>query len=280
LLNALTVDLEDWYQTQLLKVCPAAWDTMEDRIEIGTRQILQLLEEHQVRATFFVLGYAARRNPGLVKEIAANGHEIGCHGYWHQPVYQQTREQFRADLTAARQEIESLIGRAVTLYRAPSWSISRQTLWALQELSEQGFRCDSSVQPFWTPLSGVIGAPAFPYYPVVSNQLLPLLEFPPTTVGFGPVRLPCTGGTYFRVLPAWASNWGLGQVNRRRPGMVYLHPWELDPEQPRFGNNGAACLHRLSLRTTQQKLSSLLQRFQFATLGEVISGRSFPALSV
>lgn len=278
--NVLSIDFEDWYQTELLQIHPADWDSMENRVQIGTERVLNLLTEHRVQATFFILGYTARRNPQLVQRIVSCGHEVGCHGYWHQPVYQQTRQQFRADLVAARAAVEDAAGRAVTLYRAPSWSISRQTLWALEELVELGFDCDSSIQPFWTPLSGIAGAPATPFRPIVGDRALPLVEYPPTTLSCLRWRLPFAGGLYLRALPGWLSSWALQQVNSRHPGMVYLHPWELDPEQPRSGPLGRSQLHRLNLRSTGRKLQRLLGRFQFGPLGEVIAGQEYPVRSV
>ncbi len=281
MINVLSVDLEDWYQTELLKVAPSEWDRMDDRVHIGTNLILDLLDQHDVKATFFILGYIARSNPALVKEIAARGHEIGCHGYWHRHVYHQNPDDFRQDVRAAQASIEDVVGQAVTLYRAPSWSISRQTLWALDILAEEGFTCDSSVQPFWTPLSGIHGAPAVPFRPVIDGREIPILEFPPTTVGFGALRIPFSGGFYIRAMPFWVSCLALRHVNTKGPGMIYLHPWELDLEQPWLkGLCPVRRLHSLNSHTTLGKLQGLLTRFQFAPLSRVIANQTFPVMTV
>ncbi len=282
--NALTVDLEDWYQTELLQIAPAEWDEMEDRVEVGTELILELLDQHGVKATFFVVGHIARRHPGLVRKIADLGHEIGCHGDRHRTVYRLQPNEFRLDLRAARQSIEDTVGRPVNSFRAPSWSISRRSLWALEILADEGFTCDSSVQPFWTPLSGIHGAPATPYRPLVNGREIPLLEFPPTTVGLGPWRLPFAGGFYIRAVPFWLSCLALQHVNGSGPGMVYLHPWELDPKQVQLCASRKSCplrhLHCWNLNTVESRLGQLLGRFDFAPLQEVVSGQSYPALPV
>lgn len=282
--NALTIDLEDWYQTELLQVAPAKWDQMEDRIHIGTQLILSLLSQHDIKATFFVVGCIARKHPVLVREIAKLGHEIGCHGDRHKSIHRLAPDEFRQDLRAARGSIEDLIGKPVTAYRAPSWSISRRTLWALEILADEGFTCDSSVQPFWTPLSGIHGAPVSPYRPVIHGRQISLLEFPPTTIGMGSWRLPFAGGFYIRALPFWLSCLALQHVNSNGPGMVYLHPWEFDPEQNCLCSDRRTYplrhLHCFNLNKALSRFLGLLTRFQFAPLNEVILGQTYPAMSI
>lgn len=282
--NALTIDLEDWYQTELLRIAPAEWDEMEDRIEVGTELILELLDQHGVRATFFVVGQVARKHPGLVRKIAGLGHEIGCHGDRHRAVNRLQPHEFRQDLRAARASIENVVGHPINSFRAPSWSISRSSLWALEILADEGFTCDSSVQPFWTPLSGIHGAPVSPYRPMVNGREISLLEFPPTTIGLGPWRLPFAGGFYIRAMPFWLSCRALRHVNGSGPGMVYLHPWELDPMQARLCASrkpGALRhLHCWNLHTAQARFRQLLGRFDFAPLRDVVSGQFYPSLPV
>lgn len=281
MLNALTVDVEDWYHTQDLNIRADRWDSLEDRIERSTGAVLDLLSRHGARATFFVLGHVARRHAPLVREIASAGHEIGSHGEMHRLVYGQTRGQFREDLLASRRTLEDIAGREVRMYRAPSWSISPDSLWALEILEEEGFVCDSSLQPFRTPLSGIGGAPVFPYHPVIGGRRLGILEFPPTVLRLGRFRLPFAGGLYLRALPGWAVALGLGLVNRERPGMVYVHPWEFDPGQPRLKVPAVVRLtHYLNLARTEDKLGALLGKFRFVPLGDLVGAGEYPAVPV
>lgn len=279
--NALTVDVEDWYHGHDLDIDPHRWDSLEDRIERSTGAVLDLLSRHGARATFFVLGHVARRHPAMVREIASAGHEIGSHGDMHRLVYSQDRVQFREDLLASRRTLEDITGRDVKIYRAPSWSISKSSLWALEILEEEGFTCDSSVQPFKTPLYGIDGAPVFPYHPVIGGRRLEILEFPPTVLPLGPLRLPFAGGLYLRALPVRVVALALGLVNRGRPGMVYVHPWEMDPGQPRIRVPAMLRLiHYLNLEQTKDKLGLLLNKFRFVPLGDLVESGGYPAAPV
>ncbi len=281
LVNALTVDLEDWYQTHDLNIDAGRWDGFEDRIERSTGALLDLLSRHSVRATFFVLGWVAGKHPGLIREIASAGHEIGSHGNYHRLIFRQTREEFRDDLLSSRRLLEDITGREIKMYRAPSWSISPNTLWALEILEEEGFSCDSSIQPFRTPLSGIAGAPVVPYHPVVGGRRLNLLEFPPTVLTLGRFRLPFAGGFYLRALPRRAIVMALARVNRKRPGMVYVHPWEMDDGQPRLKVSTVIKLtHYLNLGRTGEKLEHLFRRFEFVPLGHFLDRGGYPAVPV
>lgn len=254
---------------------------MEDRVASSTHTILELLAKNNTRATFFVLGCVAANHPDLVKRISNAGHEIGCHGNWHRLIYKQSREEFREDIVTAKHILEDIMGQEVNLYRAPSWSISSSTLWALEVLEEEGFICDSSIQPFQTPLSGISGAPVQPFRPVINGKKLNMVEFPPTVLPIGKYRIPFAGGFYLRALPVKFISWALTQVNRERPGMVYVHPWETDVEQPRCKVPAyIRTTHYLNIHYTLPKLAELLRSFSFAPLGEIIESINYPSWPV
>lgn len=273
--------MEDWYQGHDLNVDPAYWNRMESRVEYSTNTVLEIASRHNVRGTFFVLGYIAQKHPNLIKSIVNAGHEIGSHGYWHKMIMMQKKEEFRSNLLASKNVLEDIIGKEVKLYRAPSWSISRNTLWALQVLEEEGFICDSSIHPYKTPLYGINGAPIVPYHPVIEGNRLNLVEFPPTMVTFGRFRLPFAGGFYLRTFPKWLLARLMVRVNKRRQGMVYIHPWELDAEQPRLKVPITLRLvHYFNIGTTKGKLEELFRNFCFIPLGEVIKNEYYPSLPV
>lgn len=279
--NVFTVDVEDWYQTSDFNFDVKLWDNYEDRVDYSTSIILDLLAEHNVRATFFVLGCVATKHPELVNKIIRAGHELASHGSWHRMVTQQTREEFRADVRAAKLILEDISGREVNLYRAPSWTISADTLWALEVLEEEGYLGDSSVQPFATPLSGTKGAPVVPYHPVIGGRPLKLVEFPPTVLKIGKVRIPFSGGFYLRALPNQFFYLAMHLVNRKQAGMVYIHPWELDIIQPRLKASPLITLsHYLNINKTEQKLKKILGRYTFVPLGDLINEGDYPALPV
>jgi polysaccharide deacetylase family protein (PEP-CTERM system associated) len=281
ILNALTIDVEDWYQTHDFNIDICKWADMESRVENNTGKILDLLEKHSVHATFFILGCVAGKCPKLIKEISARGHEIGTHGGWHRKVYGQTMEEFREDLLLSKHQLEDLIGKKVLYYRAPSWSISNDTMWALNILEEEGFICDSSIQPFKSPLSGISGAPIAPFHPVINGRKLNLLEFPPTVLKVGWFTLPFAGGLYLRMIPFTAIRHAMKNVNSKRQGMVYLHPWEIDTKQPRLNvPMHIKLIHYMNLNTTVHKLEGLLKNFNFAPLGEVIKENSYPSMEI
>lgn len=275
------MDVEDWYQTSDFNFDLKSWDNFEDRVEYSTETILDLLADHNIRATFFVLGCVAAKHPGLVHKIVQAGHELASHGSWHRMVTQQTREEFRADVRAAKLMLEDTSGREVNLFRAPSWSISADTLWALEVLEEEGYIGDSSVQPFATPLSGIKGAPVVPYHPVIGGRQLRLVEFPPTVLELGRLRVPFSGGFYFRAMPSFLFNLAMRRVNQNQEGMVYIHPWELDIKQPRNRVSPLIWLsHYLNIARTKGKIEKLFNRFDFVTLGDLIKDGEYPALPV
>ncbi|MHB8762718.1 MAG: XrtA system polysaccharide deacetylase [Deferrisomatales bacterium] len=297
--NRLTVDVEDYFQVSAFEaVCPPeSWGTREVRVEGNTEKILDLLAEHGVTATFFVLGWVAERCPGLVRRIASEGHEVASHGYGHRRVNTQTRDEFRADVRRAKALLEDLAGAPVLGYRAPSYSIGRTCLWAFDELAEAGHAYDSSVFPVRHDLYGLADWPRFPFHlerldgqgehgnwvPAESGEGpagggqpgggARLLEIPITTLRLLGRNLPIAGGGYFRFFPYAFTRWGLGRINREegRPFVFYLHPWELDPEQPRICGAGlkSRFRHYLNLSRTEARFRRLLTDFRFGPMRDV-----------
>lgn len=273
-LNAFTVDVEDYFQVSGFDgpIDRASWDDFPSRVVASTRRMLNLLARHEVRGTFFVLGYVARRFPGLVRDIHAAGHEVGSHSFWHRLIYTQTPAEFRDDLRQSKSVLEDAIGVPVTAFRAPSFSITTRSLWALELLVEEGFTTDSSVFPTRHDRYGIPGAK--PTIHTLQTPSGPLIEFPPTIARYGRMHLPVGGGGYFRLYPYSLSRFLLGQVVRheQRPFMFYVHPWEVDPEQPRlsFGSRLSRFRHYVNLASTEQKLDRLLQDFSFGSMSDVL----------
>lgn len=273
MLNALSIDVEDWYQVSDFEetVRFSEWDRYETRILRNTRRLLSLMAEHNARGTFFILTWNAERCPELVREIAAAGHEVATHGYAHRLVYTQTPQEFRQDIVRSLDIIESITGEKVLGYRAPSFSITKDSLWALDTLLELGLQYDSSVFPVQDKLYGIAGSDRFPYR-VRQNDGAELIEFPPSTVRFGQRNLPLGGGAYFRLLPYLVFRWGIKRLHREgHPAIFYLHPWEIDPEQPRIAARGKRgySTHYLNLQNTEKKLSRLLRDFSFVPISEI-----------
>jgi polysaccharide deacetylase family protein (PEP-CTERM system associated) len=273
MVNALTVDVEDYYHVSAFEKCVdrAAWDGYESRVAASTGKILDCLAEAAVRGTFFILGWVAERQPGLVRAIQRAGHEIGCHGYWHRLIYRQTPEEFRADLRQARDVLQDITGRPVRAYRAPSFSITRRSLWALDILLEEGFTIDSSIYPTVHDRYGIAGAPALPHR--IIRPAGELWEFPLAVYRRLGYPLPIGGGGYFRLYPYLFTRYGLRAINAEgRPFVVYLHPWELDPDQPRLVPGRLRTFrHYVNLRRTEKRLRALLGDFRFGTISEVLS---------
>jgi polysaccharide deacetylase family protein (PEP-CTERM system associated) len=272
-LNALTVDVEDYYHVSGFEHCVgrAKWDGFESRVEASTCRVLARLADAGVRGTFFVLGWVAQRHPRLVRAIRAGGHEVGCHGYWHRLIYDQTPDEFRADLCRARDVLQDILGEAVTAYRAPSFSITARSMWALDVLIEEGFAYDSSIYPTHHDRYGVPGAPLEPYR--LERPGGSLWEFPPPVWRFLGYPLPLGGGGYFRLYPYALTRRGLRAINAAgRPFAAYLHPWELDPDQPRLAPGRLrAFRHYLNLHRTEGRLVRLLEDFSFGTLSDVLA---------
>jgi polysaccharide deacetylase family protein (PEP-CTERM system associated) len=270
--NAFSVDVEDWYQvSDFDAVVPRdAWARQESRVARDTDRILALLDEAGMRGTFFVLGWNAERHPEVVRRIAAAGHELASHGYGHQVVYELTPDAFRADVTRAKTVVEDLIGVPVLGYRAPSLSITPRSAWALDVLAEAGFRYDSSIMPIGDV---VAGAARFPYV-IRDGAGHRLVEFPISTARVLGRNLPLGGGGWLRVFPYAYFRWGMRRVNRRdrQPAVVYVHPWEVDPDHPRLKTAGRRgfSTHYVGLARTEAKLRRLLRDFRFAPVRDVL----------
>ena len=273
LLNAFTVDVEDYFHVSAFadRICPSTWDQYQSRVVANTQHLLKRLEDRQVQATFFILGWVADRHPQLVRDIHRAGHEIGCHSYWHQLIYNQTPDEFRADLIRSRDVLEQLTGEPVTAYRAPSFSITARSLWALEILAAEGFTTDSSIFPIHHDRYGMPGAQRFPHR--LSTAAGELREFPPSVCRIGGFNFPVSGGGYFRLYPLPFTVRCLRAINRRQqPFMFYIHPWELDPEQPRLASPGGSKFrHYVNLKTTERKIADLLDRFAFDSLAHTLT---------
>jgi len=268
MLNALSIDVEDYFHVEAFaaKISPKDWHGFTPRVERNVSLILEILARHQSSATFFILGWVADRYPNVVRLIANAGHEIGCHGYAHQRIHRQTREQFRQDVRMARQRLTDQIQAPIYCYRAPTFSITKSTLWALEVLAEEGFTIDSSIFPVRHDLYGIPDANRFPH---CRNRIL---EFPPTTIRIASCNIGVAGGGYLRMLPYGFTRWAIRKVNKTecQPVMVYFHPWELDPEQPRIAAPLRSRLrHYTNLSGMQRKIERLLADFRFSTVSEV-----------
>lgn len=271
--NAFSVDVEDYFQVAALAaaVPRESWPDRESRVERNTDRILALLEERGIHGTFFVLGWIAERHPTLVRRIAAAGHEIASHGYSHQLIYTQSPAEFRAETVRSKHLLEDLSGAAVLGYRAASFSITRRSLWALDVLVELGFRYDSSIFPIRHDRYGIPGAAEAPG-PVTAPSGATLIEFPMSAARWCGIRVPVSGGGYFRLLPFSVTRWGLRQINAQgRPFTFYLHPWEIDPDQPRVAVSGLSRIrHYTNLHCCEDRLRRLMAEFSFAPMRKVL----------
>jgi polysaccharide deacetylase family protein (PEP-CTERM system associated) len=279
--NALTVDVEDYYHVAAFEsvIRFEDWERFESRVENNTYRILEILEAHKTQATFFVLGWVAERHPQLVRAISACGHEVASHGYAHQRLYNQTPEQFRTETRRSKCILEDAIGQAILGYRAASYSVTAKSLWALAILREEGFAYDSSIFPIHHDLYGIPSAPRFCHV-LQGPDCGGLVEFPLSTLRVGSVNLPIAGGGYFRLFPYTFTRWGIRRLNKHehQSAVVYLHPWEIDPCQPRIPVGGRARLrHYLNLSRTAARLHRLLQDLRFGTMADVLRERGLLA---
>jgi polysaccharide deacetylase family protein (PEP-CTERM system associated) len=273
MLNALTIDVEDYFHVSGFDRCVSRkqWDDFAPRVVDSTRCVLDLLAAAGVRATFFVLGWVAERQPDLVRIVRAAGHEVGCHGYAHRLIYEQTPRQFRVDLRLARLVLENILGEKVSAYRAPSFSITRRSLWALDVLLEEGFLFDSSIYPTHHDRYGIPGTPLEPH--TIERSGGTIWEFPPPVWRVMKYPLPVGGGGYFRLYPYALTRRGLRAINAAgRPFVVYLHPWEFDPDQPRLRPGVLrAFRHYVGLRRTEGRLVRLVKDFRLGTMSEALA---------
>jgi polysaccharide deacetylase family protein (PEP-CTERM system associated) len=273
MINALTIDLEDWFCVSNFDhvIARDGWSAQESRLEAPTRRILDLLDAHSVKATFFVLGWIAERHPRLIREIHERGHEIGSHGYAHRLVYQLSPEEFRCDLRRSLDVLHEATGAQIRGYRAPSFSLRRGMDWAWDALHAAGIRYDSSIFPVLHDRYGEPDAPRFPF-PIASRGGV-ILEFPLSTISAFMRNLPVAGGGYFRLYPLAVTRWAVRRINREgHPAVVYLHPWEFDPDQPApAASPWTLWRHRVGLRSVAGKLDRLLAELPFAPMTEVLA---------
>jgi polysaccharide deacetylase family protein (PEP-CTERM system associated) len=267
--NILTIDVEDYFHVSAFETVVRCedWEQFESRVERNTHRILELLETHETKATFFVLGWVAERHPALLRAIHASGHEVASHGYSHRRIYTQTPAQFRQETQRAKHLLEDTIGDAVLGYRAASYSITAKSLWALDILVEAGFVYDSSIFPVWHDLYGIPAAPRFTH--VIQTASGALREYPLSTIPLGKWNLPVAGGGYLRLFPYRLTKWAMTHLNQveKQPAVVYLHPWEVDPQQPRLQAPWRSRLrHYINLGKTTAILEALLRDFRFCTM--------------
>jgi polysaccharide deacetylase family protein (PEP-CTERM system associated) len=274
IVNAMTVDVEDYFHVAALaqSIERSRWNQMEYRAEASTRRLLNLFDDRGIKATFFVLGWVARRSPELVREIHRRGHEVASHGMSHKLVYDQTPQEFSAETYESKALLEDLIGAPVLGYRASTYSITRRSLWALDILKEAGFIYDSSIFPIRHDMYGIPDAPLAPSR-ILTPKGASIVEFPMSTAPMFGMRLPVSGGGYFRLLPYWLTRAGLNKLNHQlqRPFIFYLHPWEVDPEQPRIRAGWKSRLrHYTNLEHCEARLRRLIGEFRFAPVRDVL----------
>jgi polysaccharide deacetylase family protein (PEP-CTERM system associated) len=272
--NALTVDVEDYFHVSAFSgvISPTDWERYPLRVESNTQRLLDLFDENQVKATFFVLGWLAERTPGLVREIAARGHEVACHGYSHAIVYNQDPKVFREETLRSKLLLEDIVQTSVYGYRAASYSITGRSLWALDILVEAGFVYDSSIFPIHHDRYGMPGTPESPYS-LTTPAGYSLLEFPLSTATLLGFRVPVAGGGYFRLYPYKLTKLGLTQINRKgKPFIFYLHPWEIDPGQPRIQAGWVSRFrHYNNIEKCESRLRRLMNDFRFGTAYDVLN---------
>ena len=276
-INAMTIDVEDYFHVSVFDglVPREKWDQMESRVSANTDRLLQTFDESGVKATFFVLGWVAERFGDLVRRISSAGHEIASHGYAHRLIYDQTATAFREDVRRAKSILEQATGLQVKGFRAPSYSVTPRTLWAIDILIEEGYAYDSSVFPIHHDRYGIPLSPRHPY--MLSSHSGSLLEAPASTVRFGRFNFPVGGGGYFRLLPYAWTRLGISRINvtERRPAIFYLHPWEVDPGQPRLQAGLVSRFrHYRNLAETEGRLRALLRDFRFGPLWNMLTSLS------
>jgi polysaccharide deacetylase family protein (PEP-CTERM system associated) len=273
ILNALTIDVEEWFHVSLFrrKIHREEWDGLKSTVVANTCLVLKILAEKNVKATFFVLGWVAERYPEIVIAIQEQGHEIGSHTYSHQIIYEQSRQEFIADVQRSIALLEELTLVPATSFRAPSYSITRSSLWAWEALADLGITCDSSIFPVKHDLYGIPDAPRFPFYVNLKDRAR-LVEVPLSTIQLRDKNIPMAGGGYLRLYPYWFIRNSIRRINREgRPAIIYLHPWELDSDLPRIKIGLFKELrHYGNLALTEDKLRRLLDEFSFGPLCDIL----------
>jgi len=275
-MNCFSVDVEEYFQCEAFagRVTAESWSEHPSRLRVGLDRLLSLLEAHAVRATFFVLGWVAERDPPLIRSLAQAGHEIASHGYGHRHLSRLTPDAFRDDVARSLGILQDCTGRPVLGYRAPTFSIMRSTAWAVDVLIRLGLRYDSSIYPIHHDRYGVPDAPVAPFW--LTTRQGRILEIPPLAATCGRLHIPVGGGGYLRLLPVRLIDAAIARANRAgRPAMIYVHPWELDPEQPRLPCSPLTrARHCVNLRRTASKLDRLFSRHRFGPAVDLAEGLS------
>lgn len=277
IINAMTVDVEDYFQVSAFEkdVRVSDWPNMESRVVRNTEKVLEVFARNSTLATFFVLGWVAERQPELVRRIADAGHEVACHGYSHQLIYNQTPDVFKEETIRAKGLLEEQVQKKILGYRAASYSITKKSEWALDILAEAGFEYDSSIFPVHHDRYGIPDSPKFPYQ-LTTPKGMSLVEFPLSTAEMLGYKLPIAGGGYFRLYPYFFSKYGLARINTKEqePFIFYLHPWEVDPGQPRIKTNLLSRFrHYNNLDKCEQRLEQLVKDFSFTTVKDVLQAK-------
>ncbi|MGE5328059.1 MAG: XrtA system polysaccharide deacetylase [Deltaproteobacteria bacterium] len=268
--NILTIDLEDWYHANYAECLIESQKICEERVEENTIKILEYLSRYNAKATFFVLGSIAERHPDLIKRIVHAGHEIASHGFGHQLVYLQSKEEFKEDLKKAINAVKTAAGLQVKGYRAPSWSITEKSFWAWDIIQELGFSYDASVFPVKNFMYGIPYAPRFAFKPEHNGKKYDFLEIPTSTLKAGRFNIPFSGGFYFRILPYRIISFCINRLNKKaEPAVIYLHPREIDKKQPRIKLSFLnSLIHYWGIKTCEKKLERLLKDFTFTTISD------------
>lgn len=266
--NILTFDIEEWYEANYKEINSASIDYQKSNLENEVKEILDLCEKFDAKATFFILGKVAAEKPHLVKMIQEKGHEIASHGYEHRLVYNLSPQEFKDDLQKSIELLESITGEKVLGYRAPSWSINKETSWVYPILSEMGLEYSASIFPIKTFLYGMPEASRFPYLINIKEKKKSILEIPASTVRLFKKNIPFSGGAYFRFLPSRFINWSIGQINKeKQPVILYLHPREIDPSSPRLKLPWKeSFIHYWGVSKNKNKLENILKDFSFGSI--------------
>lgn len=273
--NIFTIDTEDWYHANFEEGLFENKTDIVSTVEKNVDRYLELFDQYNVKATFFCLGFVVEQHPDMIRKISKMGHEIASHGYGHQLVYNQTKEQYREDIIKSKVLLEDVTGKRVVGYRAPSWSITEKSLWALDILAEEGFLYSSSIFPTKNFLYGIPYAPRFVHdCKIYGKDDLSLINLPPSTKKIGSATIPFSGGAYFRLLPAWMIDRFTKSINEKegKPVIFYLHPREIDREQPRLKLGlRDSLIHYWGIRGCEKKLIKVLRDYEFETMAEMLN---------
>lgn len=273
MINAITIDVEDWYQS-FANIHVISQDQYESRIVRDVERVLQLLSDYNVKATFFILGSAAEKNPEIVKMIAGQNHEVGTHGYSHEFIYNLTPEKFSSELKRSIEVIEGLSGQKVLGHRAPAWSITEKSKWAIDILFQQRLLYDSSISPFVNYIYGIRGFNKKPHI-ILEKDSNVLYEFPLSTISILNKELPVGGGFFTRLYPYWFIKYAFKKVNSYGyPVIFYFHPWDLDEDPPRLKLPWGLKKRYYNLKTTKRKIENLLSDFKFAPIKDILPRRN------